>query len=230
MQGVERVNGERENERRGRGWSWKFRERGVRKKEILKIATLKRACTPQGIYVISSEGLPRILERSPGYAGGYLTLCIRALFPAVTGYTGCPRAKEMSLACDHARFLVISGVRPMCKAWVELLCLVIRLCDAQTRSRRVWNFSSWSNDADDTWVKLIWRLEIVKFIRLFVEQQLILHFVVLIWRICGICFLYYLWKSYWHGSIISAIRPRINRQSRIIIHSQTRVFLTCCLS
>lgn len=50
------------------------------KKEILKIATLKRACTPQGIYVISSEGLPRILERSPGYAGGYLTLCIRALF------------------------------------------------------------------------------------------------------------------------------------------------------
>lgn len=93
---------------------WKRGEYG--KKEILKIATLKRACTPQGIYVISSEGLPRILERSPGYAGGYLTLCIRALFPAVTGYTGCPRAKEMSLACDHARFLVISDVRPMCKA------------------------------------------------------------------------------------------------------------------
>lgn len=106
------------------------------KKEILKIATLKRACTPQGIYVISSEGLPRILERSPGYAGGYLTLCIRALFPAVTGYTGCPRAKEMSLACDHARFLVISGVRPMCKAWVELLCLVIRLCDAHVSNEK----------------------------------------------------------------------------------------------
>lgn len=110
---------------------------GEGKKEILKIATLKRACTPQGIYVISSEGLPRILERSPGYAGGYLTLCIRALFPAVTGYTGCPRAKEMSLACDHARFLVISGVRPMRGSNYSVWLFDYAMHTFQTRSRRV---------------------------------------------------------------------------------------------
>lgn len=80
--GIERKKGVR-GEAGGREGEWRERERmkgrermklevsgrgKYGKKEILKIATLKRACTPQGIYVISSEGLPRILERSRAVA------------------------------------------------------------------------------------------------------------------------------------------------------------------
>lgn len=42
-------------------------ERKYRKKEILKIATLKRGSVPKE-YVISAEGLPRILDRSRAVA------------------------------------------------------------------------------------------------------------------------------------------------------------------